>query len=762
MKITILHLTDPHWICFNARNFILSRVYQDAHGDETTKTEVVARVRQLIEKDVADYGHIKHAFNNVDITHHFQSIDGATNTSVLLTTGDLANFFSYHGVLTVAKQFADIRSHFLPLIEGKHRFDLKIAVPGNHDVDKDSQSPSEAVRFRRFYGIFDTTWHTPLSDPSLCIGEKPNQIRIWLLNSSRRVGIDKQSSEQKALDTVHIFEQDIDKWREALQPEDRMRIVVMHHSPVPNDSDLRKRDVFVNNHHFNGTLVQTNVKLVLSGHHHIGDELYAAIPGCLQPFPGRIEPVAANPMIESGFLSVSAPTFLRSPDRSGYSQGFNIVEVEILPGDNIATVTVTKYRFTSEHNDPRFQVMECPLRYRIALARLQDIFPEPTIRERRIAVMENAAREIYSTRPIEPLERVLGIKLSAKTLEDLHRIIDSLKGRKERILGLYSVTVLPPAAWWANQLTRRFRGAFLENINRAIHRGASLRQRRPTAFFQLSESLHAAVTQALSSAESLGVVQRLRSEMSAEEDKFAHEERDFITESLEAAGGNLAVSSLSAWGRNVSMTPNDDKISERWGDSNVLHTLFEKGPWDIPRSGDLNDIRRPEDSFELARILYWPLEDFDSGYALRVIEFHEDFHVPLFWLSPEWLRGRLGEPRKAIGTFLICEKGPTTVKSITYPSNIRGEAPTEHDVYPADKPNDAKAIQFWGAGAYPKVLHDSPNSGTLEMRALLRRPDILFASDVWALRKMHRGDSSDVIADYLAKKSEECKAWLAG
>jgi hypothetical protein len=48
------------------------------------------------------------------------------------------------------------------------------------------------------------------------------------------------------------------------------------------------------------------------------------------------------------------------------------------------------------------------------------------------------------------------------------------------------------------------------------------------------------------------------------------------------------------------------------------------------------------------------------------------------------------------------------------------------------------------------------------MRALLRRPDILFASDVWALRKMHRGDSSDVIADYLARKSEECKAWLAG
>jgi 3',5'-cyclic AMP phosphodiesterase CpdA len=722
------------------------------------KEEAVANVRRQIEQEVAEYDDIIQAFTNADLTQHFQSADGSPTISALVTTGDLANFFGYHKGLTTDEQFPDIRARLLPLMVEKWPFDVKVAVPGNHDVNKGSESREDAERFKAFYDSFDATWHTPLSGPSVCIGNKPNQVRMWLLNSSKRCGIDTRQIGRRTIkmDTVQIFKQDIRRWREEIRSADKMRMVIMHHSPVPTDSDENKRDVFINNRHFNGTLIKTNVKLVLSGHHHRGDELYAAMPGRLDQFDGRIEPVAANPMIESGFLSVSAPTFLRQPARAGAQQGFNVVEIETAPLDNIATITVTKYRFTSE-NDPQFVVHGAPLRYRIALARLQDIWPQQAAQERRIVILENVAREIYSSRPIEPLERVLGIKLSDESIGGLHRLIDSLRRRTHTIHGLYSMTVLPPAAWWANQLTRRFRPAFLEHMNHAIRRGAILKTGRSVALFRLSTSLHAAVTQALFGAAKIRVAGRVRENLA--NDDFTHEERVWIGESLEALNASLAGDSLSVWGRNATFIPYDEKIAEPVSEGSFMHTVVEGDAWDIPVDDEAAGIRNQDESnFELARIAYWPIEDFDTDYALRVIEFHEDFHVPFFWLDPRFLLGRTNRPRKPIGTFVVCDKGPEKDTIQCYWNNIRGEAPKDRDVYETIPGDDSKAAQFWGSDSYPKILSNCPNSGSSEMRALLRRPDILFASDAWALCKTN--DTKKILEEYLYSRRGECQAWL--
>jgi hypothetical protein len=87
----------------------------------------------------------------------------------------------------------------------------------------------------------------------------------------------------------------------------------------------------------------------------------------------------------------------------------------------------------------------------------------------------------------------------------------------------------------------------------------------------------------------------------------------------------------------------------------------------------------------MARIVYWPLSDFDTIYALRVIEFHEDFHVPLFWLSPEHLLGKNDKPRKQIGSIVLCEHTPS--KKLLTPkwdlNDIHGSANIqESDFYP--------------------------------------------------------------------------------
>ena len=181
---------------------------------------------------------------------------------------------------------------------------------------------------------------------------------------------------------------------------------------------------------------------------------------------------------------------------------------------------------------------------------------------------------------------------------------------------------------------------------------------------------------------------------------------------------------------------NDDTESLDIGFANLLLTRvsLEDMRLDLGRPYDfvpqkVNDKLAVSKLAEFPRILLWRAEDFDSPVAIQTIEFHENCAFPLFWLRPDALvsAGRRTE-REYIGHFTIVDSSRKDVLSCW--NDAKGNIPPKPRG--GIQPNEVKSL--WH-DAPPRALEGDPHFID-EFVHLLRRPDIMFAADAWAMRKM--------------------------
>jgi hypothetical protein len=190
----------------------------------------------------------------------------------------------------------------------------------------------------------------------------------------------------------------------------------------------------------------------------------------------------------------------------------------------------------------------------------------------------------------------------------------------------------------------------------------------------------------------------------------------------------------------------------------------------VPTLAEWDKDNSPE-TLEIVRIAIWPPKFFDDPEAARVIEMHDDYLVPLFWLSPARLLARadsegIRRPRSDWGYDLIYArryKDPNATDEIPidherplrFVNDNRGKVPKRK--YDEDRP-DAYANDLWGYGAAPADYRRHDTHPSAEFSTLLKRPDILFAVDAYAMRC---AGLLDDVTSTLNERYGLCDDWLS-
>jgi hypothetical protein len=710
MKLSIFHFSDSHWV--------------PTWADPATKTIFRPTVAQteFYQRYISD-------FDSLDLTPYYG------DKTLLVHTGDFANFYDRKDkrpLAPIKAQFQDIRKRHLSTFESKFKnVDGRLVVPGNHDMDLDAP---ETKRFRDFEYTF-RNWATPFSNPVVRYaipGLEGKDIAIFLFNSA---STSEKDGQRVAIANVP------DKDMTDPDPADYFRIAVLHHNLLPHYGQAQRpgRDIFTNNGEFNRYLGDNNFKLVLSGHQHLGNEMFFAVPGTL---PGTD---FARPTLESVFLSLAAPSFLRTEYVT--LLGFNLVQIELLNDSNFATVRLTKFRYDREYNPRRFIGTPGPV-FQILLPRIGDLRLTPAEQTRRIRTARKVVDRFYDRLfDITQIEQITPPFAKTGHFERVRKSLELCQQVPNNIAAMYSVAVLNPSFWW--QAESVFRRLSVENLARAASRNSTPRT-TPTFLFRFSKPLLQAIKTSRSNGRVLSVAANLRGR-----------------EGELGPGGAFGLNANPSNSGSVSTWEVDDyKTGEK---SLTRRILLEPTNQEISyRLSNWTKGRSP-DTLEIARIAIWPATFFDSDAACRVIQFHEDCLVPLFWLDPERLVSRPDKNGKRVqraswGYILIYARkyrdlpgGEVFVKRrrpLTFINDKEGLVPTHASERPGSP--DAYDTDLWGSGA---PAHYRKNNLYLaaEFSALLRRPDIMFAIDAYG---MHRAGLLAEVRTIFDRKHGDRDKWL--
>jgi 3',5'-cyclic AMP phosphodiesterase CpdA len=707
MKLTLFHFSDSHWI--------------PKWIDPTTKRKYGPRQVQ-----VEFYSDYIRDFEALDLTGYYG------DRTLLVHTGDFADLSPRKDKTPVApirQQFDDIKKRHLITFTRKFKnIDGKLAVPGNHDADR---SAGRVARFRDFRNALED-WKTPFNDPVVRFpieGLGNKRIALFLFNS---VSMRKDEKTGKMCPEIAV-----DRAAMCRSPRntDYFRIALLHHNLLPHYGQRAKRDVFTNNGNFNTYLGDNNFKLVLSGHQHLGNEMFFAVPEQLDQLS------FARPTLESVFLSLAAPSFLRAELVA--LLGFNIVEVEIPKDSNFATISLSRIRYSRERHARKFFTTDRTV-FQVLLPRIDSVGLTPPQQARRIEVARKVVDRFYDGDfDITRIEELMFPFARTHHFEKVRRALQVFQHIPNNVAAMYSVAVLRPSYWW--QAESVFRRVFIENLSRAANRGRG-RAASPTFLFRFSVPLLDAIQSSRSNARAL----RIADEVRARKRNLGQWCESIIADPARG-------SSISVWGVEA------ERKEHTAPRTIVLQSTRNEIPQTVP---DWDKVNSP-DTLEIARVAIWPSHFFDTEDASRVIEFHEDCLVPLFWLDPKRLLSATGTPRKHWGYILIYarkhrdpdaagEQFAPQRRALRYINDSEGVNPIQHF---GQGKVDSYANDLWGPNGAPAHYRRNNTYLSAEFSTLLRRPDILFAIDAYAL---HRAGALVELGSSLNQIHRGCQAWLAG
>lgn len=685
MKLSIFHFSDSHWV--------------PRWTDPTTNDP-----HEPSPERVAFYTDYIRSFEALDLKRYYG------DETIVIHTGDFGNFPSKKEnelIPPVKEMFADIRDRHLRTFDRKFN-DVchKLAVPGNHDADREA---NETERFSEFCAALrHWHWKTPFDTPVVRfsifdLGDK--HISISLFNS---VSAERDAAiERDRMDAV-------------LPDTDYFRIALLHHNLLPHYGQRANRAAFVNGGDFNTYLGDNAFKLVLSGHQHLGNEMLFAVPTCLK---GSDQ---ARPTLESVFLTIAAPAFLR-PEYSALL-GFNVVEIEIVNDSNFVTITLHKFRFSRERHvgAGRFEKPETIV-FRLLASRIDRGNRPLSEQERRIKIARKVVDRLYdSDSEITQLEQLVLPSEKPGHFQMVRRELQVCQQIPNNIAALYSIAVLPPSHWWQGESA--FRRLFIENVGRAASRSEA-REPTPVFSFSFSKPLVEAINRARANAQALKIMKYLRDrrEQLFNLGRWCESRLDLNVNSE---------SSMSVWELEDYPQTNESltrRILVKSTNNEIAHTVPE---WDCCNS---------RETLEIARIAIWPAEYFEYPDAGRLIELHEDCLVPLFWLNPTKLMsspdktGKRGQ-RKQWGYDLIYarqyrNREGAIAQVLDLPRRYINDKKGESPVLDKSPGREAYANDLWGDNGAPAYFRQYESRLSAEFSVLLRRPDILFAIDAYAMRR---------------------------
>lgn len=549
------------------------------------------------------------------------------------------------------------------------------------------------------------------------------------------------------------------------------RIAVIHHNPIPyaNEGSNPRPYRFLNDGAFNDFLIKNRFHLVLHGHQHVS-ELFAF---------STLSSTSASGLCGagSGFLCLGAPSF-GAEDASGL--GFNLITIKRSP--SVATLQIE--RFTWAHSSGGGV-------QKLTKNESFHVIPLEDLDERRGKLLNQLSIMVFKQEKLTELERNTGIR-DASTEADFFERLRQLRRDHKNIRAMYSLSVFGPELWNDKRLAEYFLPEARRNIARAAALAKSLEARYqqkigevelkgkfqeilksgiPNLLFCFSSPLYSAVRCAKNISKDLGITSALRAALTTRQlQDLQARDRDFIKRTLRDVSGNVSCTdksdSLSIWD-NVCSVPgtafaigvgDDDTepIDIAVATSLLSRISLEDMRLDLDRPykfvpQKVNDEVAVSKLAEFPRILLWRAEDFDSAAAIETIEFHENCAFPLFWIRPEALvnAGRQKKLRQHIGHFTIIDANKKEVSSRW--NDDRGNTPPE----PKSAFDPSWVGSLWH-DAPPRALEGNPHFID-EFVHLLRRPDIMFAADAWAMRKMGT-DTWKKLIEHLG--SIDVSAWM--
>ncbi|MGH8488881.1 MAG: metallophosphoesterase family protein [Gammaproteobacteria bacterium] len=675
-------------------------------------------------------------------------------------------------------------------VPGNHDVDWKLVrqpseglIPLHEFRSRISESRFEKLSAGRIFcppaGSGDTLGFLPLGDPAWCQVVPFNSVNLGgtlhpdikrYLKLDPKKAIDdgklgfeeneemftKRFGEAPPIDPAFISDDDLSSVHTTLDVNTPaghtpFRIAVIHHNPIAYSSEgSNPRPYrFLNDGAFNEFLIKHGFHLVLHGHQHVA-ELFSFSRA---PSRGRATATAhkTSPALENGFLCLGAPSF-GAEDAPGI--GFNLIAVERIR--DLATVHVQ--RLTWEHSSSG-GLQE------LTRNESRHVVPLGDVDDRRRTLLHRLSIMVLNNDKLPELEREAGI--SATFEGAFFGRLRDMRNDHKNIRAMYSLSVFPAELWSEKRLAEFFLPEARRNIARAAALAKSLETRyqnvpnatlrdklrqivtsgTPNLLFRFSRPVHEAIRSAKSISEGLGITTLIRAAATGGQLPELHiRDRTFIERNSARTTINTGCAdksdSLSIWD-NVCSVGGIDFESEACeaeiaamdieGITSLLNRVSVEDMrfnlFDPPYGFEPKQTNNPTAISKLAefpRILLWKGEDFDSEEAIECIEFHENCAFPLFWIRPEMLRGTKGE-RKYIGHFTIVDANRAGVSSRW--NDAQGDEPGEPTGW---NPNKVKSL--WD-NAPPHCLRDEPNLID-EFVHLLKRPDIMFAADAWAMRKM--------------------------
>lgn len=722
--------------------------------------------------------------------HTFGSLK-LTKIDLLVLSGDLTDRAQIH-------EFAGLVKHFIEPLIGSNIFKQVLAVPGNHDVDwKLVRKPNvdlsplsefDQLSSRNFQNLpsgrlisptnafgptpgFATLGATgwcqvvPFNSVSLGGTAHPDIQRYLLLDPEKRdanvefgyarnpkmMELDERLGDIPPVDPAYVLSSDLDRTRRMLQMTTEptrkpFRIAVLHHNPIPYRSEgPRPRAYrFINDGAFNDYLVRNQFHLVLHGHQHLADLFYFS----------HLPPDGIASGLENGFLCLGAPAFGAN---DAYSIGFNIITIE--RARHLATVRIQRLTWGHDLGGDVRELTEKPSEHFVPLEVVDD---------RRRTLLKSLSTMVMNRDRVLELERLAGVG-DAPSEAGFFRQLRALRETYKNIRGMYSLSVFPPELWSDKRLAEFFLPEARRNIARAAALAKSLEVKchnatdsavrsrvreiiksgTPNLLFRFSRTVHEAIQSARAISETLQVSNLVREALDARDVQNLNDrDLNFIKRTLARTEGHTGCvdksCSFSIWD-NVCSVAGIDLDNDFWeGDLDTEATVGMSSLLDRVSVEDMRfNLYDPPYSFdpasvissaarsqlaEFPRILLWTERDLDSPSAIECIEFHENCAFPLYWIRPDALKNRSGTVRRYIGHFSIVDAAIT---------EVFGRWNDEKGNEPEGRPDEfyPDKVKWLWHEAPPFALLSYP-SFIDEFLHLLRRPDIMFAADAWAMRKI--------------------------
>ncbi|GAB5561918.1 MAG: hypothetical protein SynsKO_35650 [Synoicihabitans sp.] len=703
--------------------------------------------------------------------------------NVLCLGGDLIN-----AGISERKNYEQIEQsligEIIDPISSSIKWDAKLAVPGNHDIQRAAEKNKNGEsRYQNFIKLFQRLegWRTPF-DSTASVFHVPSEkilgksVSFLLVNTSRnsessatqwnvREILDKIELERKQIHSnpIEVGDEQYRNLSQQLDSGDQgLRIALMHHSPLPHPNEKigeEEKNTFKDSGQYLKFMVKNQVQLGLAGHMHSDDVAFYS-----RPLDGA-ESKSLSPYFQSGSLLITTKAFL--PFVEGEAPGFKVIRIRMFANSDVADLRITDVS-KSEGSAKEGEIRRL-------------LLPTKKLSGSSLEVWADFLKRLYGgEKKIEELRRLLDRKLYSKkqinTLRDfIHRAGDFRAG--------YAVNIIPADVWWRtdaqyllpavaqNSLTDAAVTAHLakkdyfeklskridevdENLCQLPHDIDNI----PTLYYTFSRSLCTGIGFAKYASRSIKVSTLVADYLGGGALEISDEIR--YLKSLVAGPGGKPLSSthdsLSIWDNKKRKT---ELREVPYGSSQTIGIKNHKFD---PRSHFGDEVNRKNISRlnESCRVLIWPLDEFDGEAAFRIVRLHEMMKVPLLWLDPDYLLSKNGNKRKEVGHFTILPAGAET-HSRSNLTNVYGEHPREDELYCApwgDRVNNLGDCLWGGDLEVPDSLPSEGCDALSEFQALVVRPDIMFAVDVWALCQLQR---KNVVREYLEfrKPVVECK-WL--